>query len=128
VLRIPPPLGFERDPACTEEALARLLEHNPAFVLVALGCPKQEVFMHTHAGRLTPAVCLGIGASLDFIAATVRRAPRWMSEAGLEWTYRLFQDPARMYQRYLIRDRAIVPIFVRMLRMPHAERAFFVER
>jgi UDP-N-acetyl-D-mannosaminuronic acid transferase (WecB/TagA/CpsF family) len=90
----------------------------PALVLLALGCPKQELFMCAHREALAPAVLLGIGATLDFIAGTVRRAPRWASRVGLEWAVRLAQEPRRMARRYLVRDPAILGIAVEMLRMP----------
>lgn len=121
-----PPLGFEEDPALLEETFARVEGAKPALVLIALGCPKQEVFMRAHSERLAPAVCLGLGASLDFIAGKVKRAPAWMSNAGLEWTWRLAQEPRRMYERYFVRDRVIGRIFLEMLRLPHEERAYFV--
>lgn len=120
-----PPLGFERDPAASRRVLADLAAAQPQIVLVALGCPKQEVWMQQNLRQYAPAVALGIGATLDFIAGEVRRAPAWMSRCGLEWVYRLFQEPGRMAQRYLVRDRAIVGIAWRMLRAPRGDRAFF---
>ena len=122
-----PPLGFEKDPQELERVLSVVEAAKPNLVLVALGCPKQELFMAAHRARLSPAVMLGIGATLDFLAGEVRRAPRWMSEAGLEWTYRILQEPRRMAARYLVRDRAIGPIFLRMLQLPPHARAFEVE-
>jgi len=73
-------------------------------VLVALGAPKQEIWIDQTRGALKPAVLLGVGASLDFIAGTVPRAPRWMSRSGLEWLYRLGREPGRLWRRYLVRD------------------------
>lgn len=105
-----PPFGFERD-AAKEQAVVDLVRAaRPDLVFLALGAPKQELWAHKHKAALAPAVTLGIGASLDFIAGTVKRAPRWMSDVGLEWAYRLGQEPRRMYQRYLVRDRAFVGI------------------
>jgi N-acetylglucosaminyldiphosphoundecaprenol N-acetyl-beta-D-mannosaminyltransferase len=83
----------------------------PDLVLVAFGAPKQELFIHAARHELGAAVALGIGASLDFIAGTVRRAPRWMSAHGLEWLYRLVREPRRLWRRYLLRD----PKFARIL-------------
>jgi N-acetylglucosaminyldiphosphoundecaprenol N-acetyl-beta-D-mannosaminyltransferase len=105
-----PPFGFEKDPASDQAAVDVVRAARPAIVFVALGAPKQELWMHRHKEALAPAVTLGIGASLDFIAGAVKRAPGWMSDAGLEWVYRLVQEPGRMYERYLVRDRAIVGI------------------
>jgi N-acetylglucosaminyldiphosphoundecaprenol N-acetyl-beta-D-mannosaminyltransferase len=83
-------------------------------VVVALGCPKQEMWMLQHAAMVAPAVAFGLGGTLDFLAGAVPRAPRWMSRAGLEWVYRLAQDPRRLMHRYLVRDVQIVPLFAGM--------------
>jgi N-acetylglucosaminyldiphosphoundecaprenol N-acetyl-beta-D-mannosaminyltransferase len=104
------------------EALAKIRAAAPDVLLVALGAPKQELFIHRHAAQLTPAVSLGIGASLDFVAGTVRRAPRWMSQAGLEWLYRLSREPKRLWRRYLIDDPKFLAILARSWRLPEAER------
>lgn len=84
-------------------------------VVVAMGGPKQELWMARHAEALRPAVLLGLGASLDFVAGTVSRAPAWISNAGFEWAYRLAQEPRRLAYRYLVRDLTIVPILARQL-------------
>lgn len=76
----------------------------PDIVLVALGAPKQELFIHEVRAALAPAVLLGIGASLDFVAGAVPRAPAWMSRSGLEWLYRLTREPKRLWRRYFLRD------------------------
>jgi N-acetylglucosaminyldiphosphoundecaprenol N-acetyl-beta-D-mannosaminyltransferase len=80
-------------------------------VVVALGCPKQELWMARHAELIGPAVAIGLGGSLDFVAGAVRRAPAWMSRAGLEWLFRLGQEPRRLAYRYLVRDLWIVAVF-----------------
>lgn len=117
-----PPLGFEKNPSQSALVLQKIAACKPHLVLVALGCPKQEKWMlHNRAG-LSPAVALGIGATLDFVAGEVRRSPAWMSRVGLEWVYRLVQEPKRMAQRYLVRDRTIVGIAWRMIRMPKTQR------
>jgi len=120
-----PPLGFEKDPVQNAQVIAKIRTASPHIVLVALGCPKQELWMADNVSAFAPAVALGIGASLDFLAGKVRRAPQWMSKSGLEWAYRLVQEPKRMAGRYLVRDRAIVRIAWRMLRMPAAKRIYF---
>jgi len=83
------------------EAIARA---RPDVVLVAFGAPKQELFIHESRAELAPAVLFGLGASLDFIAGTLSRAPAWVSNAGLEWAYRLAREPRRLWKRYLVRD------------------------
>lgn len=120
-----PPLGFEKDAAATDAVIARVREAAPAFVFVALGCPKQELFMHHHFRAMAPSVLLGIGATLDFLAGEVRRAPPVLSKLGLEWAYRLAKEPRRMASRYLGRDLEIGPIAVRSLLRPRSDRVFF---
>ena len=94
-----------------ELVVERIRRTSPDLVVVALGSPKQEVFMARFEKDLAPAVLVGLGASLDFAAGAVKRAPAWMSDAGLEWFYRLLQEPTRLAYRYLVRDLVIIPIF-----------------
>jgi N-acetylglucosaminyldiphosphoundecaprenol N-acetyl-beta-D-mannosaminyltransferase len=68
------------------------------------------LWIHEAARALAPAVLLGVGASIDFLAGTARRAPPWMSRMGVEWTYRLAQEPRRMWRRYLVRDPKLIGI------------------
>ncbi len=110
-----PPLGFEKEPEVLQKVLDKAKAAKPHLIFVALGCPKQELFMRMAWRELAPAVLLGIGASLDFIAGVQTRAPAWMSRVGLEWTYRMMKDPKRLAHRYLVRDRAIAGIFLRQL-------------
>ena len=120
-----PPMGFEKESGQNQQVLDKIRQAKPHLLFVALGCPKQELWMAANKEGYAPAVAIGIGASLDFLAGAVRRAPMWMSHAGLEWVYRLAQEPGRMASRYLVRDRAIVRIAWRMLRTPPAKRVFF---
>jgi N-acetylglucosaminyldiphosphoundecaprenol N-acetyl-beta-D-mannosaminyltransferase len=106
-----------------EAAADRIRAAGADVVLVALGAPKQERWIHRSAGRLGPAVALGIGATLDFIAGRVRRSPAWMSRAGLEWLHRLARDPRRLARRYLVKDPRALAILVRTARAPRAERS-----
>ncbi|HET9595749.1 MAG TPA: WecB/TagA/CpsF family glycosyltransferase [Anaeromyxobacteraceae bacterium] len=99
-----------------EVALQRLAAAAPDLVLVAFGAPKQELWMHRHRAAFGRAVAVGVGASLDFVAGTIRRAPRWMQRAGLEWAFRLLREPRRLWRRYLVDDRRFVPIVWRALR------------
>lgn len=116
-----PTIGLEGTALCPKETLARVNAARPDLVLVALGCPKQEIFMRTSAAALRPAVLLGIGASLDFLAGTAHRAPPWVSAAGLEWLYRLGQEPRRLWRRYLVRDPEMLAIAAREA-VKHARR------
>jgi N-acetylglucosaminyldiphosphoundecaprenol N-acetyl-beta-D-mannosaminyltransferase len=94
-----------------------LVEHirraRPHLVLVALGAPKQELWIAARRERIAPAVSIGVGAALDFAAGAVRRAPRWMQRAGLEWFYRLVQEPRRLARRYLWNDPKFLAVLLR---------------
>ena len=100
-----------------DTARARVLEEvrdaHPDIVLVGFGAPKQELFIDEAARSLRPAVLLGIGATLDFLAGTARRSPAWISAAGFEWAYRLLREPKRLWRRYLVRDPRFLAILLR---------------
>ncbi|HEY4303878.1 MAG TPA: WecB/TagA/CpsF family glycosyltransferase [Gemmatimonadaceae bacterium] len=100
----------------------RIKAANPDIVLVALGAPKQEYWIDENAEELSSTVLLGVGASVDFVAGTMRRSPKWMSNVGLEWLYRLGQEPKRLWRRYLIDDPVFVGIVMRTWRLPRSER------
>ncbi len=85
-------------------------------VLMAFGAPKQELLIARIAERVKPAVLLGVGASLDFIAGTLKRAPPIFRQFGFEWAYRLAQEPRRLWRRYLVNDPKFALILMRSLR------------
>jgi len=72
----------------------------PDIVLVAFGCPKQEKWISMNYRDLGVPVCVGVGATIDFLAGAVRRAPLWMQQRGLEWTWRMLMEPRRLSARY----------------------------
>lgn len=99
------------------QRIAAIIQNaNPDLVLVALGSPKQELFIHQIAKSLNSVVFIGVGASLDFLAGSVVRAPAWMSNAGLEWLYRLAHEPRRLWRRYLLNDLQFFGILYRDLK------------
>jgi len=102
-------------PVEDDEVAARIQRAAPDLILVALGAPKQEIWSYTRAERLKPAVLIGVGASLDFVAGIQKRAPSWMSKVGLEWLFRLAQEPRRLAARYLLRDPEFGLILARQL-------------
>ena len=114
------------DPDASENVapLEKIRAARPDIVLVALGAPKQEIWMHRCLPLYAPAVALGIGAGLDFIAGTVKRSPQWVSKAGLEWAYRLSREPRRLWRRYLINDPKFLLILARTMKRPLADRVF----
>jgi N-acetylglucosaminyldiphosphoundecaprenol N-acetyl-beta-D-mannosaminyltransferase len=84
-----------------EEIIKAIKESDPDILFVGLGCPKQENWMAKHKGRLR-TVMLGVGASFDFFAGNVKECPNWLGKLGLEWLFRLLQEPKRLWRRYLI--------------------------
>ncbi len=97
-----PPMGFEQDPQETERILKKLRWARPALLCVALGAPKQELWMHRHREQLPVRAVLSVGAALDTQAGLRRRAPRWSQRMGVEWLYRLLAEPKRLWRRYLL--------------------------
>ena len=82
---------------------------DPDILLVALGNPKQELWIKTYGDVVGVPVMIGVGASLDFIAGNVKRAPKWMQRTGLEWLGRLVQEPKRLWKRYALDLIKFVP-------------------
>ncbi|WP_257151841.1 WecB/TagA/CpsF family glycosyltransferase [Bacillus toyonensis] len=99
-----PPFGFEKQPDVLEGGIKKIQEFQPDILLVSLGSPKGERFIYENLQELNVPISLQIGASIDFIAGTVKRAPLWMQKLGLEWFYRFLQEPKRMFRRYFIND------------------------
>jgi N-acetylglucosaminyldiphosphoundecaprenol N-acetyl-beta-D-mannosaminyltransferase len=85
-----------------EDIVAMISRAAPDLLWVGLGAPKQERWMHEHRSRLQVPVQIGVGAAFDMLSGRRRQAPRWMREHGLEWSFRLFQEPRRLWRRYLI--------------------------
>jgi N-acetylglucosaminyldiphosphoundecaprenol N-acetyl-beta-D-mannosaminyltransferase len=97
-------------PAEEAALVARINESGADFLWVGLGAPKQEIWIDAHLREVRVPVQIGVGAAFDFWSGAVPRAPGWMQRAGLEWLYRLWQDP-RLWRRYL----ATNPVFLGIL-------------
>ncbi len=87
-----------------EKEIAKIIANSGANILfVAITSPKKEIFLNKYKSRLQSVnFIMGVGGSFDVIAGKTKRAPLWMQKAGLEWLYRLIQEPKRMWKRYLI--------------------------
>lgn len=90
-----------------EADVARINAAGAGTVWVSLGCPKQEQWMAAHRGRVN-AVMVGVGAAFDYHAGTIKRAPKWMQNAGLEWLHRLCSEPRRLWKRYLVTNTLFI--------------------
>jgi N-acetylglucosaminyldiphosphoundecaprenol N-acetyl-beta-D-mannosaminyltransferase len=85
----------------------------PDILLVAFGNPKQEKWIGMHGPRLGIPVMIGVGGALDFVAGHFQRAPKWMQQSGLEWLFRLLQEPRRLFRRYAIDLAVFGSLFLR---------------
>ncbi|MGO4994991.1 WecB/TagA/CpsF family glycosyltransferase [Jeotgalibaca porci] len=108
-----PPFGFEKDAVEMQKIENMIKDLNPQILIVGLGCPKQEKFILHNRKKLKVPISLGLGASLDFEAGKIKRAPAWMANYGFEWLFRITQDPKRMFKRYLIDDLKILRLIVK---------------
>src|SRR4051795_7144327 len=99
-----------------EDSVARQInEARPDVLWVGIGVPKQEKWMARMRERLDVPVMCGVGAAFDFHAGRISQAPRWMQERGLEWTYRIAQEPRRLLPRYLYFNPKFLAGFTRQL-------------
>lgn len=108
-----PPFGFEKNEQEMNKIKTQIQDVHPEILIVGLGCPKQEKFMYYHCKELGVPISFGLGASIDFEAGNIKRAPKWMSNHGLEWLYRITQDPKRLAKRYLVDDMKIFSLAIR---------------
>jgi N-acetylglucosaminyldiphosphoundecaprenol N-acetyl-beta-D-mannosaminyltransferase len=106
-----PPLGFERDERANTAICEHIAETRPDVLVVGLGAPKQELWVHKHRDQLAAKVAICAGGTIDFLAGHQQRAPVWMRECGLEWLYRLACQPRRLAARYA-RDAWVFPQLV----------------
>ncbi len=114
----PPFASVDRMP---NRSIIRLIRAaRPDVIMVALGNPKQELWIARHRHLLGAGVAIGVGCTLDLIAGRSRRAPAWMQRAGLEWLFRLVQEPGRLFSRYLVDGLWLGLFAVRALRQRHA--------
>lgn len=104
------------------EILARITASRADVLLVALGHPKQELWIDAHRDELSVKLAIGVGCVFDLLAGRSQRAPSWMQRAGLEWAYRLAREPRRLLGRYATDAAWLVPIAAKVLRSRLAPR------
>jgi N-acetylglucosaminyldiphosphoundecaprenol N-acetyl-beta-D-mannosaminyltransferase len=108
-----PPFGFERDPAEVERVERAVRAAAPHVLFVALGAPKQELWLRDNLAALGVPVGVGVGAAFDFVSGQVPRAPRWMRGAGLEWLFRMMVEPRRLWKRYAVSNTRFIALVLR---------------
>lgn len=105
-----PPIGFENDEKELKKINMMINKGKPDLLFVCLGCPKQEKWIAQNIDKYNAKVSICAGATVDFLAGNVKRAPKWMSNCGLEWFYRFLQEPKRLFKRYFIDDIKIIKL------------------
>jgi len=91
-----------------EKIVTEIRNVKPDILFVAVSSPKKEVFLQKYLRKMDVPFVMGVGGAFDIIAGVTKRAPKWMQRCSLEWLFRLYQEPLRLWKRYLIED----PIFV----------------
>jgi N-acetylglucosaminyldiphosphoundecaprenol N-acetyl-beta-D-mannosaminyltransferase len=105
-----------------ERDIAAINSSGAAVVWVGTGQPRQELWMHHMRPRLSAPLLVGVGAAFDFHAGLVPQAPGWMQRNGLEWTYRLYREPRRLWRRYARYNPAFVIGFARQYARHRTDR------
>ena len=105
-----PPLGFEKNMSELNHINNIISEVHPDLLIACFGCPKQEKWIYENYQKYDAKVSICAGATVDFLAGNVKRAPKWMSNHGLEWFYRFTKEPKRMFKRYFVDDMKIAKL------------------
>ncbi|HKR43590.1 MAG TPA: WecB/TagA/CpsF family glycosyltransferase [Paraburkholderia sp.] len=119
---IAPSMTFDPTGPEGDAVAERVLAAAPDIVFVCLGMPKQERWALHHASKLPGGLMLCAGAAVEFAVGLQQRAPAWMQRCGLEWCWRIKQDPARLWRRYLVDDRRFFGILWRHWRMARTQQ------
>ncbi len=110
-----PPLMDEFSEEENQKIIGMVNEAKPEVLWVGLSAPKQEKWIGKNLNLLDVHVTIGVGAAFDFVAGKVRRAPRWMQKIGLEWLFRLCQEPRRLWKRYFIGNAIFIWLIIKNL-------------
>ncbi|MBI1387483.1 MAG: WecB/TagA/CpsF family glycosyltransferase [bacterium] len=110
-----PPFGFERDEEENRRAIEAVRAARPGVLFVALGCPRQEKWIHRHRDELGATVAIGIGGAFNFITGREKRAPVWLQNLGLEGVYRLCQRPGQIWKRLIINAPCFLLLYFDLL-------------
>lgn len=105
-----PPFGFEKDKEETGQIIDDINAKNVDLLFIGVGAPKQEKWADANLDRIRTGPVLCVGASFDFAAGSVKRAPLWVQNSGFEWLWRLASEPGRLWKRYLVRDSRFIPL------------------
>ena len=105
-----PPFGFEKDQKELEKINTMITEAHPDILIACFGCPKEEKWIYENYQKYDATVSICAGATVDFLAGNIDRAPKWMSDHGLELFYRFTKEPKRLFKRYFVDDVEILKL------------------
>lgn len=108
----PPPFGFENDIVECNKIVTMINNYSPQILFIGLGAPKQEKFAYKYLKDLNVNIILCTGAAFDFQAGNVKRAPKFIRRIGMEWFYRFYKEPRRLFRRYFIEDMKFFKLFM----------------
>jgi N-acetylglucosaminyldiphosphoundecaprenol N-acetyl-beta-D-mannosaminyltransferase len=111
LLCLAPPYLFEKDKKLNHQIINDLINFDPVIVFAALGCPRQEVWLAENMNKFNSKINIGIGATLDYYSEIKHRSPLFLQKIGLEWLWRLLNEPFRLFKRYVIKD---LPLYFKM--------------
>lgn len=116
-----PPLFFERDKTINQNIINEIAKFKPDIVFTALGCPRQEIWLNKNMDLFGSKLNIGIGAVLDYYSGIKRRSPVILQKHGMEWLWRLFNEPRRLFTRYVISD---IPFYINNVLRIYKSRFF----
>jgi N-acetylglucosaminyldiphosphoundecaprenol N-acetyl-beta-D-mannosaminyltransferase len=109
-----PPAGAETDEAACQEMVDMINASKASVLIVGLGVPKQERFIKRYRAELPHVrIFLPLGGAVDYEAGAMKRPPAWISNMGLEWAYRILQEPRKRWRRYLVNDMPVIPLIIK---------------
>lgn len=106
-----PDFGFEKSQAACQGIIQMINATTPDVLVLGLGAPKQELWIHEHHQHIKAGVALCVGATIDFLAGEKKRAPKWIQACSMEWAYRVYQEPRRLAKRYAY-DILMFPLLI----------------
>lgn len=112
LLIISPPFHFENNIDINNEVVRNIEEFKPDIVFAALGCPRQEIWLWNHMHLFGSKLNIGVGAAFDYYSGIKKRSPRFLQKTGMEWLWRLYSEPGRLFKRYILLD---LPYMIKLI-------------
>lgn len=108
-----PPFEDQFSISENDKMIEMINKSNADILWVSLTAPKQDYWIAEHFDRLNVSIAIGVGAAFDVVAGNIKRSPKWMQNAGLEWLFRLIKEPRRLSKRYLVEAPQFIPLVVK---------------